>query len=150
MLKNGHRELDEVEVVYNTINPGDQDTDAQFTLQPYQDLKANVHRITSKDTGQIALVMNWKGPNQPVTFKEYYGQYTFANLPSSPDNHWTTGNGQNGQPNQNPFIPDDGQQEFHLNLWWGSWTGTPPATQQEVTVTNFQHQKQSQALRKAR
>ena len=146
-LKNGHRELDEVEVVYNTINPGDKDTNAQFTLQPYQDLRANVHRITSNDTGQITLVMNWKGANEPVTFKEYYGTYTFANLPSEPNNHWTTGDGSIGQPNQNPFIPNDGQQAFHLNLWWGSWTGTPPATQQEVTVTNFQYEKDTGGAR---
>lgn len=138
-LKNGHRELDMVEVVYNTLDSGDKTTDAQFTLQPYGDLAANVHRITTQDNGQITLVMDWKGPKEPVKFEEYDGTYNLSDLPKAPSIEWTTGNGKNGTPDQNPFIPDNGHQTFHLNLWWASWTGVTPTTPQQVTVTNFQY-----------
>jgi hypothetical protein len=142
-LKNGHRELDMVENVYNTLDPNDKTTNAQFTLQPYQELNGNVHRFTSNDNGQMTLVMDWKGANEPVKFEEFNGTYNFSDLPATPNVKWTTGNGQNGTPNQNPFIPDNGQQTFHLNLWWAWWTGTTPTTPQTVTVTNFEYKHQA-------
>ena len=84
--------------------------------------------------------MKWPGANQPVTFSQYDGAYTLATLPANASNTWTTSAA------QNPFIPASGCQQFHLNLWMGDFTDAsggynpPPASPQEVVVTNFQYQ----------
>jgi hypothetical protein len=117
---------------------------AQFTLQRYAALPdyQNIRRYTiSSSANQITLVMEWDGADQPVTFKQYNGAFTLATLPSTPpDNQWTTA------ANQNPFIPANGCQKFHLNFWMGNFAqavdgiNPPPSSPQEVVVTNFQYQ----------
>lgn len=116
---------------------------AQFTLQNYRGLPGfeNIRRYTINPVTQITLVMQWNGANQPVTFKQYDGAFTLATLPTTPpDNQWTT------SPNQNPFIPDNGCQKFHLNFWMGNFAqaangiNPAPAAPQEIVITNFQYQ----------
>jgi hypothetical protein len=131
-LTNGHRELDMIEASRFGLS---QATNAQFTLQPYKDDSANVHRITSNDQGDITLVMNWSAAKTPVTFSLYYGIFTMANLPKTPDITWTT-----ADPSQNIFIPNSYDQTVHLNLWRVFWiNGLPLPQPDEVIVKNFQY-----------
>lgn len=114
---------------------------AQFTVQLWDANPANLHRYSiAAGVQTITLVMKWTGANQPVTFEQYDGAYTLASLPASPSNSWTT------SADQNPFIPANGCQQFHLNFWMGDFSDAsngynpPPASPQEVVVTNFQYQ----------
>lgn len=113
---------------------------AQFTLQPYGSDPDNLHRYTIRDAvDTITLVMSWRGANQPVTFAQYDGAFTFATLPAAPDNTWTS------SPDQNQFVPATNCERFHLNFWMGNYAAAvnkvnpPPSTlPQEVVVTNFE------------
>lgn len=118
---------------------------AQFTLQDWQKLD-NLHRYTiPAGVKEVTLVMYWPGPKKPVTFKQYNGIYkTIESLPSTPANSWTT------SAQQNDYIPDDGCQRFHMNLWMGNYgevdnKGTHPGPSngqaQEVVVTNFVYKR---------
>ena len=114
---------------------------AQFTVQLWDAQPDNLHRYTINAGVQtLTLVMKWPGANQPVTFSQYDGAFTLATLPATASNTWTTSAA------QNPFIPASGCQQFHLNLWMGDFTDAsggynpPPASPQEVVVTNFQYQ----------
>jgi hypothetical protein len=77
-----------------------------------------------------------------VTFRQYNGAYTLETyLKATPANSWTTGNGTNGQPNQNPVIPNDGDQTVHFNLWRsGSSTGFNENADLTVEVAYFAYQ----------
>jgi hypothetical protein len=143
---NRNHELDIAEIgrfngMPNTVS------NAQFTLQPayygstYNNAPA-IHRITIPNNPQyITLVMQWDGPNQPVTFREYTGIHTLETyLRATPDNTWTTGNGTNGQPNQNVLIPNDGDQTVHFNLWRSPGDSSiPPNTHLNVEIVYFQY-----------
>lgn len=130
-ITNKHRELDMLECSRwgNLSDP----TNAQFTLQPWQP-SGNVHRITLKDNGEITLVMHWKAANEPVIFDVYYGQYSLNNLPATPDVTWTTA------PSQNTYIPNEGCQTFHMNLWRQPPSSVTPGADQEVIITSFEFQ----------
>jgi hypothetical protein len=113
---------------------------SQFTIQNWDAQADNLHRYTINEVGTITLVMKWTGANQPVTFSQYDGAYTLDTVgAATPANTWTTA------ANQNQFIPADGCQQFHLNLWMGNFTDArngynpPPNGVQEVVVTNFQY-----------
>jgi len=113
---------------------------AQFTVQKWDANPKNLHRYTIAPGVQtVTLVMQWTGANQPVTFSQYAGAYTLDTLPATPAYTWTT------TPEQNPFIPASGCQQFHLNLWMGDFTDAsggynpPPSAVQEVVVSNFQY-----------
>jgi hypothetical protein len=112
---------------------------SQFTLQIWNDLPANLHRYTISQPGPtITLVMEWTGANQPVTFKQFNGVKTLSDDLSNPANTWTTA------ADQNPYIPASNCEQFHLNFWMGNQPESkgsynpPPASPQEVVVTNFQ------------
>jgi hypothetical protein len=129
---------------------------AQFTLQlwnanPEEGLP-NLHRYTVIGANEITLVMIWPGAQQPVTFKQYSGLHSLDTLPATANHEWIT------PAARNPWVPADGCQQFHLNLWMGNFieserrrdsaTGPldpkggfnpAPATVQEVVVTNFQY-----------
>jgi hypothetical protein len=117
---------------------------AQFTLQLWDaggPSLPNLFRYTiGGGTNEITLVMIWTGAQQPVTFRQYNGLFTLATLPATPNNQWIT------PAAQNPWVPADGCQQFHLNLWMGNFTNAasgfnpPPTSPQEVVVTNFQYQ----------
>jgi hypothetical protein len=120
-------------------------TNAQFTLQPWYYFtpsthnNVNVHRITLGDNPNITLVMHWAGPATPVTFSEYDGTYKLNDLPKNPNITWTT------TAQQNPLIPDSGQQTVHLNLWREPGDPNKPLHDDEVIVNNFQYQPLSSA-----
>jgi len=86
----------------------------------------------------ITLVMQWRGANKPVSFAQYDGPFSFANLPTKADNSWTTSAG------QNQYVPATNCERFHLNFWFGNYaakqTPNPPPSKlpQEVVVTNFE------------
>jgi len=112
---------------------------SQFTLQQWNKLPANVNRYTINSGVQIVtLVMEWPGANQPVTFKQYDGDFSLDNLPASPSYTWTTA------ADQNKFIPVSNCEQFHLNFWMGNNPAQkdrynpPPASPQELVVTRFQ------------
>lgn len=128
-ITNQHRELDMMECsIWN--NPSIQGN-AQFTLQPWSAQTDNVHRITLSDSGEITIVMNWPGEGVPVTYSVYYGLYDLASLPSAPDVTWTTGS------DQNQYIPNEGCQTLHLNLWRQPQDYTPTGDQ-EVIIKKVQ------------
>lgn len=129
--KNAHHELDLVEIS-RWGNLADANN-AQFTLQPWDAMNGNVHRIALADEGKVTLVMNWPGPKTPVTFSVYYGIYTLATLPAMPDITWTT------VPEQNIFIPDDACQTVHLNLWREPADRVYPNGNQEVVIEKFEY-----------
>lgn len=130
-ITNSHRELDMLECS-RWYNPK-MSTNAQFTLQPWENDTNNVHRISiDSSKSQITLLMDWQDENTAVTFNLYYGLYTFSNLPATPDITWTTA------ANQNQFIPNEGCQTVHLNLWRQP-QGKYPASDQEVIIKNFQY-----------
>jgi hypothetical protein len=112
---------------------------SQFTLQIWNKAPNNLHRYSiNSGTNTVTLVMRWHGANQPVTFEQYSGSYTFATLPATPDNQWTTSEA------DNPYIPATNCERFHLNFWMGDYPDAangfnpPPATMpQEVVITNF-------------
>jgi hypothetical protein len=106
-------------------------TNAQFTLQPWQP-QGNVHRITLQDQGDITIVMNWPDEATPVTYSIYYGIYDFNSLPTTPDFTWTTSS------NQNTYIPNEGYQTIHFNLWRQPQS-VIPSGDQEVIIKKFQH-----------
>jgi hypothetical protein len=128
-LTNNYRELDMIEA--SRFGNQYHDTNAEFTLQPYQDSSQNVHRVTLTDQGRITLVMQWTAANQPVTFSEHNGAFDLNDLPANPTITWTTSTA------QNQFIPNSYYQTFHLNLWQADWAGIPRPTQ--VILTNFQY-----------
>ena len=116
---------------------------AQFTVQNWDAQANNLNRYTIKGgVDTITLVMTWPGANQPVTFSQYDGAYTLDTVgAATPVYTWTT------VADQNKFIPSDGCQQFHLNLWMGDFTDAsggynpPPNGVQEVVVTNFQYRR---------
>jgi hypothetical protein len=132
-LVNSHRELDMIEASRFGIQTDP--TNAQFTLQPYQNDPNNVHRITLQDQGNITLTMKWLGANQPVVFSLYYGIFDLSSLPANADLTWTT-----DAATQNQFIPNSYNQAFHLNLWRAFWKNPPNPQPDEVIVKNFQFQ----------
>lgn len=133
-LVNGHRELDMVEASRFGIQTDP--TNAQFTLQPYADDPANVHRITLQDQGEITLVMNWTAPEQPVTFSAYYGILDLDQVKTATAAFtWTT-----DPTTQNQFIPNTYYQTVHLNFWVAVWANLPTPQNDEVIVKNFQYQ----------
>jgi hypothetical protein len=127
--KNSHRELDMLEC--SRWGKLSDVTNAQFTLQPWEP-QGNVHRITLKDKGEITIVMDWRAENTPVTYRIYYGNYDINSLPSQPDITWTT------SADQNQFIPNEGCQTLHLNLWRQPQS-VFPNNDQEVVIKRFQH-----------
>ncbi|PKV52684.1 hypothetical protein ATE84_4804 [Aquimarina sp. MAR_2010_214] len=128
---NSHRELDMLECSRwgNLPDP----TNAQFTLQPWEP-KGNVHRITLKDKGDITIVMDWPDESTPVTYSIYYGIHDLNSLPSTPDITWTTSN------KQNTYIPNEGHQTIHFNLWRQPQS-VNPSEDQEVIIKKFQYKK---------
>ncbi|MEE4000450.1 hypothetical protein V1T75_08865 [Tenacibaculum sp. FZY0031] len=128
---NSHRELDMLECSRwnNTSDP----TNAQFTLQPWEP-SGNVHRITLQDNGELTIVMDWKSQNTPVVYSIYYGLYDLKSLPTTPNITWTTAK------NQNQYIPNEGCQTVHLNLWRQPQNYTP-SKEQEVVIKKFQYQE---------
>ncbi|PVB59477.1 hypothetical protein [Labrenzia sp. 011] len=129
-IANPHRELDMVEV--SRFGRPDDPTNAQFTLQPWEQ-PDNVHRITIKpDVKDITLVMNWSGEGYPIWFYLYYGLYTLDTLPPKANHQWLT------DPEQTKYSPGPGCQSIHLNLWRQPPNQVYPASEQEVTITNFQ------------
>jgi len=130
---NSHHELDMIEAS-RWGNPGKK-TNAQFTLQPWEALGTNVHRITLKeDTKEITLLMDWPGEGVPVTFSVFYGLYSdISSLPKTPNITWTTAS------DQNKFIPKEGCQTVHLNLWRQPPGQVTPDADQKVTVHHFQY-----------
>jgi hypothetical protein len=145
---NKYHELDMAEIGrfnnhYGTVDNG------QFALQPYDylhppgsDYYPVVHRITIPENPQyLTLVMQWDGPNQPVTFSEYTGIHTLETyLRATPDNTWTTGNGTNGQPDLNSLVPTNGDQTVHFNLWRSpGYSFIPPTAHLDVEIVYFQY-----------
>ncbi|AZJ35348.1 hypothetical protein [Tenacibaculum singaporense] len=130
-ITNSHRELDMLECSRwnNLSNP----TNAQFTLQPWEPA-GNVHRITLRDKGKITIVMDWKNENTPVIYSIYYGIYDLNSLPGKPDISWTTA------ASQNQYIPNEGCQTVHLNLWRQPQNYTP-SEEQEVVIKKFQYKR---------
>lgn len=127
---NSHHELDMIEC--SRWGDSSDPTNAQFTLQPWEPT-GNVHRITLQDSGQITIVLNWPGADQPVTYSIYYGLYDLASLPSTPDITWTIAS------SQYQYVPDAACQTVHLNLWRQPPQTVFPQGNQEVIVTNFQY-----------
>jgi hypothetical protein len=113
---------------------------AQFTLQPSEALPANLHRYTiGNGVATITLVMQWHAGRRPVSFSEYDGAYTLKDLPSAASNQWTSSAAQDA------FIPSDGCQRFHINMWNGNhqaashgYDPPPRRLPQEIVVTNFE------------
>jgi hypothetical protein len=117
---------------------------AQFTLQQWDKLTANVHRYTISQPGPtVTLVMEWSAANTPVVFKQFPGALTLDDDLSHPANTWTSDG-----PTQNQFIPATHCEQFHLNLWMGNAPlamdgyNPPPASPQEIVVSNFQFRPQ--------
>ena len=145
---NERRELDLAEISKwggpeNVLDPVLKSGNAQFAIQPWAALPQtkNVHRYTiDNNVKELTLVMIWNGPNQPVTFKQFNGSYNLNNLPSNPNHTWTTTS------EQNPYIPDNSCQKFHINFWMGNYgqgakhPGPSNNKTQEVVVTNFVYQ----------
>ena len=157
------RELDLIEASRWGWLPGDQCTEecrelcsqnAQFTVQLWNHYGASqcarlMNRYTLTDSGGITLTMDWKGPHQPVTFRQYNGIYgTLADAEAATAaNEWTT------PADLNPFIPKDDKDQpggcirFHLNLWLGNYhapidgngrhPGPSNGQDQEIVVTHF-------------
>lgn len=111
---------------------------AQFTLQPADALRRNIHRYTiDEGVRTITLVMRWHGAKQPVSFSQYNGKFTFADLPATASHEWTS------SPIQDEFIPATRCERFHVNFWNGNDAAgvepNPPPSilPQEVVMTNF-------------
>lgn len=145
---NPYRELDLAEISRWGVPPNSNVGDprllvgnAQFAIQKWDADQSNVKRYTINPAKEITLVMYWTGEGTPVTFKQFDGLYTLDNLPSSAAQTWTTSG------NQNKFIPNDGCQLFHMNLWMGNFgegdkhPGPSNGKNSEVVVTNFQYRK---------
>lgn len=144
---NPYRELDLAEIsrwgtppCKNVSDPKLCTGNAQFAIQRWGRDPDNVQRYTiNEGVKEITLVMKWVNGNTPVIFKQYNGTFTLANLPQSANNSYTTKN------TQNKFIPEDGCQLFHINLWLGNYgegkehPGPTNNQDQEVVVTNFQY-----------
>lgn len=115
---------------------------SQFALQDWT-APGNVHRYDIPSVKEITLVMYWPGPKQQVEFRQYNGIYTIENLPpeSQATNKWKTA------ASQNNYIPADGCQRWHMNLWMGNFgqgkdhPGPSNGQNQEVVVTNFQYKR---------
>lgn len=146
---NPYRELDLAEISRWGTPPCSNVSDkrlcegnAQFAVQRWGRLQANVQRYTiNEGVKEITLVMKWTGGKKPVTFLQYDGIYTLENLPpvAKAKNKYTS------TADQNKFIPTDGCQLFHMNLWMGNYgegnihPGPSNGQTQEVVVTNFQY-----------
>lgn len=133
---NSHRELDMIELSrWGKINDP---TNAQFTLQPWEATPQNVHRVAlNTEKSKITIVMDWQDENAPVVFSIYYGVYTLKTLPTKPDITWTTTS------NQNKFIPNEGCQTVHFNLWRQPPNVVYPQENQEVIIKKFEYQKKN-------
>lgn len=145
---NPYREIDLAEIsrwgvppASNVLDPRLAVGNAQFAIQLWNSYPQNVKRYTINPVKEITLVMKWTGEGQPVTFYQYDGIYTLDNLPGSSAQTWTTAK------EQNKFIPNDGCQLFHMNLWMGNFgegnahPGPSNGQTSEVVVTNFQYRK---------
>jgi hypothetical protein len=133
------------------------DGNAQFALQRWYAERddsrralPNVLRYTiPESTNDITLVMIWTDAHQPVTFRQYNGRFTLATLPDgeSWNRQWITPPGGGNPGDRNAWVPVDGCQQFHLNLWQGNHTdpkpepgiNPPPATPQEIVITEFEY-----------
>jgi hypothetical protein len=129
--------------------------DAQFALQLVPQggdpmvqrycVQGIMPNCTLTQNSEITLVMRWRGEKQQVTFEEYTGAYTFAQLETQhPAPHYTWATPTNS-PDLNRFIPETACQRFHINLWFGNYgTGNrlhpPPSSPQEVVIENFEFQ----------
>ena len=156
-IDNPHRELDLAEISRWGYNPPNNqcsellspvlcEGNAQFTLQDWQG-PGNIHRYSLGAVQEITLVMEWVGAGQHVTFKQYNGRYdSLSDLESAnpePAEKWETSDA------QNKYIPAEGCQFFHLNLWMGNYIGReavgdsrshpPPSSDQHVVVTGFDY-----------
>jgi hypothetical protein len=116
---------------------------AQFTLQKWDRHSDNLHRYSiNPGVNTVTLVMSWPGANQPVTFRQYNGAFTLANLPVDAAYQWTTSAA------ENPYVPATACERFHLNFWMGNYDKRaekeegyhppPKIVPQEVVVTNFE------------
>ena len=132
---NPYRELDLAEI--SRFGRTGDTTNAQFAIQKWDARKDNVLRYTiDPAVNEVTLVMEWKGKQQPATFKQYNGRFDLDNLPASPHKEWTTSS------EQNPYIPNSNCQRFHLNFWLGNFPNHPGPSNnqdQEIVVTNFQY-----------
>jgi hypothetical protein len=149
---NPQRELDLAEISHwgvppcGGLNPKLCSGNAQFALQLWDkggSSLPNVDRYTiASSVNEVTLVMIWTGAKTPVTFRQYNGLHDLDTLPAQPKHEWITPSA------RNDFVPDNGCQQFHLNMWMGNFAdqtdglNAPPATAQEVVVTKFQYQKQ--------
>ncbi|MCB0728624.1 MAG: hypothetical protein KDD00_14270 [Ignavibacteriae bacterium] len=145
--QNPYRELDLAEISRWGTPPSSNVNDkrlaegnAQFAVQEWDKLSVNLKRYSiNEGVKEITLVMKWTNANSPVTFSQYDGIFTLDNLPAKPNNTYTT------TASQNPFIPADGCQLFHMNLWMGNYgqgekhPGPSNNQPQEVVVTNFDY-----------
>jgi len=145
--QNPYRELDLAEISRWGTPPNKNVSDqrlatgnAQFAIQSWDKLPENLKRYTIEDgVKEITLVMKWTNANTPVTFSQYNGTYSLDNLPAKPNNTYTTTS------SQNPFIPNDACQLFHMNLWMGNYgegdvhPGPSNNQNQEVVVTKFDY-----------
>jgi len=123
--------------------------DSERALFPELPALPNVKRYTIPESpNDITLVMIWEGANKPVTFRQYSGRHTLATLQGATLNfEWITPPGGGNPGNRNPWVPADGCQQFHLNFWQGNNTdpkpepgiNPPPATPQEIVVTEFEY-----------
>lgn len=171
---NPHRELDLAEISrwgWNQTPPPDCPNsgvsaplctgNAQFALQPWDAAApppqnqnwANLNRYgISPGLNTITLVMRWHGANQPVSFEQYNGAFTFEGGLPAPDNVFTS------VAAQNSFVPATNCERFHLNLWMGFYNNpaargcrdadhncppnpAPSVLPQEIVVTNFEFKK---------
>jgi len=146
-VNNPYREIDLAEISRWGTPPNSNVSDtrlytgnAQFAIQEWDKNQKNLHRYTiSNNVKEITLVMKWTNEKTPVTFSQYNGIYTLDNLPATPNNTFTTA------ADQNQYVPADGCQLFHMNLWMGNYgqgnkhPGPSNNQVQEVVVTNFQY-----------
>lgn len=111
---------------------------AQFTLQTSNSPIIHRYRIPP-GVKAITVVMHWHGAHKPIMYFEYDGAYSFADLPSVPNQVWTT------PANLDPDVPNAACQLFHVNLWNGNFLATadgynppPRVLPYQVLVTNFE------------
>ena len=95
---------------------------AQFALQDFTQALGMVNRYDIGTSGVVTLVMKWRPGT--VTFQQYAGAPTLADLPTATPNYSWTPEG------LSDYIPNTGTeaapacQRFHLNLWLGNYYNT--------------------------
>lgn len=154
-LANPYRELDLAEISKwgappnsNVLDPRLLVGNAQFAVQLWDKNPANVQRYTINNVKEATWVMVWSGGGQPVKFMQFDGAYNINNFPQydAAQNKYTTTAAQNN------FIPSDGCQRFHMNLWMGNYgsaeqinkhhPGPSNGQTHDVAITNFQYTTQ--------